>query len=44
MNDDSQGYHETITQAYVRGVRSFLSRLNPALPLCAKVNALPQVA
>jgi hypothetical protein len=23
VNDDSSGYHETITQAYVRGVRSF---------------------
>jgi hypothetical protein len=42
VNDDLQGYHETITQAYVRGVRSFLARTAPDLPLAAKVNALLQ--
>ena len=25
VNDDSQGYHETLTQLYIRGVRSFLA-------------------
>ena len=40
VNSDTQGYHETITQTFIRGVRSFLARTDPALPLCAKVNAL----
>ncbi len=25
VNDDTQGYHETLTQLYIRGVRAFLS-------------------
>jgi hypothetical protein len=40
VNDDTQGYHETITQVYIRGVRTFLARTDPALPLAEKVNAL----
>jgi hypothetical protein len=40
VNDETQGYHETITQAFVRGVRLFLARIDPALPLMAKVNDL----
>ena len=40
MNDDTQGYHETITQLYIRAVRSFLARTASALPLVEKVNAL----
>jgi hypothetical protein len=40
VNDDTQGYHETITQASIRGVRAFLARAAPELPLVAKVNAL----
>ena len=40
VNDDTQGYHETITQLYIRGVRAFLARTDPALPLVAKVNGL----
>jgi hypothetical protein len=40
VNDDTQGYHETITQWSVRGVRAFLARTDPALPLVEKVNAL----
>jgi hypothetical protein len=40
VNDDTQGYHETITQVSIRGVRHFLARTDPALPLVAKVNAL----
>ena len=40
VNDETQGYHETITQVYIRGVRGFLARTDPALPLVEKVNAL----
>jgi hypothetical protein len=40
VNSDSEGYHETITQVYIRGVRGFLVRTDPALPLVEKVNAL----
>jgi hypothetical protein len=40
VNDDTQGYHETITQTYLAGVRAFLARTDPALPLGDKVNAL----
>jgi hypothetical protein len=44
VNDDMQGYHETITQVSIRGVRAFLARTEPALPLTAKVNALLEAA
>lgn len=40
VNSDSEGYHETITQVYIRAVRGFLARTDPALPLVGKVNAL----
>jgi hypothetical protein len=40
VNDETQGYHETITQTFIRGVRAFLARTDPALPLIAKVNGL----
>ncbi|HEY0112966.1 MAG TPA: hypothetical protein VGB59_07405 [Allosphingosinicella sp.] len=40
VNSDTEGYHETITQVYIRGVRAFLARTDPALPLIEKVNAL----
>jgi hypothetical protein len=40
VNDETQGYHETITQVSIRAVRAFLARTDPALPLAAKVNAL----
>jgi hypothetical protein len=40
VNSDSEGYHETITQTYIRAVRAFLARTDAALPLAAKVNAL----
>ena len=40
VNSDSEGYHETITQVYVRGVRSFFARTDPAQPLVEKVNGL----
>ncbi len=40
VNDETQGYHETITQCFIRGVRGFLARTDAALPLAEKVNAL----
>ncbi len=39
INDDTQGYHETLTQLYVRGVRRFLEQ-GPARSLLDTVNAL----
>ena len=39
-NDDSGGYHETITQASLRALRGVLEA-NPAdMPICRMVNAL----
>lgn len=40
VNDDTQGYHETITQVSIAGVRRFLARSVPDRPLHARVNAL----
>jgi len=40
VNSDSEGYHETITQCFIRAVRVYLERVDPALPLVAKVNGL----
>jgi hypothetical protein len=40
VNSDSEGYHETITQCFIRAVRLFLARTDPALPLVEKVNLL----
>ena len=40
VNDDTQGYHETITQVYVAGVKAHLAEVGMALPLHAAVNAL----
>jgi len=42
VNSDTEGYHETITQTYIRALRAFLARTDGALPLVAKVNALLQ--
>ena len=39
-NSDTEGYHETITQVYIRAVRAFLARADPSLPLVEKVNGL----
>ena len=39
VNDDTQGYHETITQTYIRGVRAFLAE-TPETGLAERVNAL----
>jgi hypothetical protein len=40
VNSDTQGYHETITQVYIRAVRDFLARTDADLPLVEKVNSL----
>jgi hypothetical protein len=39
VNDDTQGYHETITQLYIRAVRAHLAE-HPAGRLAERVNAL----
>jgi hypothetical protein len=39
VNDATQGYHETITQVSIRGVRSALAR-SQGRGLCDRVNAL----
>lgn len=39
VNDDTQGYHDSITSAYVAGVRSFLSETEET-ELAARVNAM----
>ena len=39
VNDDTQGYHETLTQLYVAGVRAFAAR-HPAPELAEAVNVL----
>jgi hypothetical protein len=40
VNDDAQGYHETITQVYIAGVRAYLAEVATALPLYEAVNRL----
>jgi hypothetical protein len=40
VNDDTQGYHETITQCFIAAIRAFLARTPAGLPLVEKVNAL----
>lgn len=40
VNDDAQGYHDTITRTYLTGVRAFLSDRSPEEPLASMVNAL----
>ena len=39
VDDDTQGYHETLTQLYIRGVRAFLASAEPG-SLTERVNAL----
>jgi hypothetical protein len=39
VNDDTQGYHETLTQLYISGVRRFLAETG-AGGLVERVNAL----
>ena len=40
VNDDTQGYHETITRVFLRGVRIFLAEADPKEPLHELVNEL----
>ena len=40
VNDDTQGYHETITRVFLHGVRLFLSEADPRMPLHDLVNEL----
>jgi hypothetical protein len=40
VNDDTQGYHETITQVYVAGVKAHLADVGSKIPLFEAVNAL----
>ena len=39
-NDDTQGYHETITRVFIAGVRLFLSEADHAEPMHELVNDL----
>lgn len=40
VNDDMQGYHDTITRTFLHGVRLFLSKADADAPLHEMVNAL----
>jgi hypothetical protein len=40
VNSDSEGYHETITRAFLRGVQLFLAEADPSEPLHELVNGL----
>ena len=40
VNDDTQGYHETITRTYLHGVRLFLADADADAPLHELVNDL----
>ena len=40
VNDDTQGYHETITQVYIAGVKAHLAEVGVDMPLYEAVNAL----
>jgi hypothetical protein len=40
VNDDTQGYHETITQVYIAGVKAHLAEVGLAVPLHEAVNSL----
>jgi hypothetical protein len=40
VNDDTQGYHDTITRAYLRGVRMFLDAADRSRPIHELVNEL----
>lgn len=40
VNDDTQGYHDTITRAYLRGVRHFLEGAGTDRPIHELVNEL----
>ena len=40
VNNDTEGYHETITRCFLHGVRVFLKEADLSLPLYALVNEL----
>jgi hypothetical protein len=40
INDETQGYHETITQCFVRAVRLYLTRTSEGLSLMERANGL----
>jgi hypothetical protein len=40
VNDDTQGYHDTITRAFLHGVRQFLRKAGPDAPLHHLINDL----
>lgn len=40
VNSDSEGYHDTITKAYLRGVRLFLEEADKSYPIHEMVNEL----
>src|SRR6478672_2206094 len=40
VNDDTQGYHETITRVFLHGVRLFLAEADRSEPLHELVNEL----
>jgi hypothetical protein len=40
VNSDSEGYHDTITHAYLRGIRLFLSEADVTRPIHDLVNEL----
>lgn len=40
VNSDTEGYHETISRAYLHGVRRFLAEADPDEPLYLLVNQL----
>jgi hypothetical protein len=40
VNDDTQGYHDTITRVFLHGVRAFFADADRGDPLHAAVNAL----
>ena len=42
VNDETQGYHETITQCFVRAVRLYLARSDSGSSLSERVNGLLQ--
>ena len=40
VNDDTQGYHDTITRVFLHGIRLFLNEANSAEPLHELINEL----
>src|SRR3954468_6601064 len=40
VNSDTEGYHETITRAFLHGARLFLSEADPKAPLHELINEL----